>query len=309
VFELIADQSQIVIATHSLFLINLNFPERHRLVFLDANGTRVEHKPYTASWKMATDALGVSLGALSLFSEKVLLVEGETDPLYLYEVIRQLSLLGRTAVDANDLGIVSFRDVQSLKYLIQLLSKDPAKPKVAILLDGDDAGSATKKGVSRLSEIHGVPCFTLGPSRSIEDYCLDMEGFASATVEAITEAGLAEERDTGTGLEARVLNGLKPFRSWARDAGADAGSSETLGRVVKRVSQEVSGEEVSKVSVARRYVEKCREKLRPDTMNQHEVAFDPARVEAALEVLRKISEHLELPEQKAAARILAEDSV
>lgn len=59
VFEQLADENQIIYATHSLFLLNQNFPERHRLIFKDDEGTKVDQKPYRQNWKLATDALGV----------------------------------------------------------------------------------------------------------------------------------------------------------------------------------------------------------------------------------------------------------
>ena len=81
VFEQLAEESQIVYATHSLFLLNQNFPERHRLIYKDQNGTKVDQKPYRQNWKLATDALGVYLSSNILFSNKVLLVEGDSDPI------------------------------------------------------------------------------------------------------------------------------------------------------------------------------------------------------------------------------------
>jgi predicted ATP-dependent endonuclease of OLD family len=71
-----------------LFLLNQNFPERHRLIAKDESGTKVDQKPYRQNWKFATDALGVYLTSNILFSNKVLLVEGDSDPMYLYELFR-----------------------------------------------------------------------------------------------------------------------------------------------------------------------------------------------------------------------------
>jgi predicted ATPase len=45
VFEQLADESQIIYATHSLFLLNQNYPERHRLIYKDEEGTKVDQKP------------------------------------------------------------------------------------------------------------------------------------------------------------------------------------------------------------------------------------------------------------------------
>ena len=64
-------------------------------------GTKIDQKPYRANWRLATDALGVHLTANILFSSKVLLVEGDSDPLYIYEMLRQLNQIGD--LDVNPL--------------------------------------------------------------------------------------------------------------------------------------------------------------------------------------------------------------
>src|SRR5262249_46501157 len=61
VFEQLADQTQIVYATHSIFMLNQNFPERHLLVAKDGEGTKIDSKPYRQNWRLATDSLGVYL--------------------------------------------------------------------------------------------------------------------------------------------------------------------------------------------------------------------------------------------------------
>ena len=86
VFEQLAGETQIVYATHSLFMLNQNFPERHRLINRNKITTAVDAKPYRANWKYAVDALGVRLTANILFSPSILLVEGDSDPLYIYEL-------------------------------------------------------------------------------------------------------------------------------------------------------------------------------------------------------------------------------
>jgi predicted ATP-dependent endonuclease of OLD family len=110
VFEQLASENQIAYATHSLFLLNQNFPERHRLITKDESGTKVDQKPYRQNWRLATDALGVYLTSNILFSNRVLLVEGDSDPMYLYELFRQLNNSGDLDVDLNSLGIMSFYD-------------------------------------------------------------------------------------------------------------------------------------------------------------------------------------------------------
>ncbi len=51
VFEQLAQATQIVYATHSLFMLNQNFPERHRLITKSKDTTLVDSKPYRANWR------------------------------------------------------------------------------------------------------------------------------------------------------------------------------------------------------------------------------------------------------------------
>jgi predicted ATP-dependent endonuclease of OLD family len=67
VFEKLSDDSQILYATHSIFLLNQNFPERHRLIFKDKSGTKVEAKGAQANWRFATSAMGVTLPPFRIF--------------------------------------------------------------------------------------------------------------------------------------------------------------------------------------------------------------------------------------------------
>ena len=84
----------------------------------DDDGTKVDQKPYQANWRHATDALGVQLTANILFSPCVLLVEGDSDPLYLYELFRQLNNSGEIDADANMVGIYSYGNAANLRFLL-----------------------------------------------------------------------------------------------------------------------------------------------------------------------------------------------
>ncbi|MGI0085486.1 MAG: ATP-dependent nuclease, partial [Nitrososphaerales archaeon] len=143
VFERLSGQSQIVYATHSLFMLNQNFPERHRLIFKDQDGTKVDQKPYRANWRLATDALGVHLTSNILFSNRVLLVEGDSDPIYVYELLRQLNSLGEVDADSNTLGVMSFYDYKNLRFLLQVFKREAPDSRVLVVVDGDPQGKAT----------------------------------------------------------------------------------------------------------------------------------------------------------------------
>ncbi len=57
VMETLAEYNQAIYCTHSLLMINKNYPARHRLLVKDHTGTRVDGKPYIGNWKSAMDAL------------------------------------------------------------------------------------------------------------------------------------------------------------------------------------------------------------------------------------------------------------
>ncbi len=58
VMETLGANNQVIYSTHSLFLINKNFPTRHRLLVKDETGTRMDGKPYSGQWRAAIEALG-----------------------------------------------------------------------------------------------------------------------------------------------------------------------------------------------------------------------------------------------------------
>ncbi len=191
VFEQLSDQTQIAYATHSLFLLNQNFPERHRLIVRDEGGTKVDQKPYRANWRFATDALGVHLTANILFSPSVLLVEGDSDPIYIYELLRQLNNLGKLDADANMLGIFSYENLPNLRFLLQTFKQDGEGTSVMVLCDGDKQGKQIHRAIPPLCDARKVPIHILSDNLSIEDYALDESCFFHAVLDSIATAAEA----------------------------------------------------------------------------------------------------------------------
>jgi predicted ATP-dependent endonuclease of OLD family len=266
VFEQLATESQIVYATHSLFLLNQNFPERHRLILKDEGGTKVDQKPYRQNWKFATDALGVYLTSNILFSNRVLLVEGDSDPMYLYELFRQLNHLEDIDVDLNSLGIMSFYNEQNLRFLLQLFTREGEGASVFVLADGDSSGATMLKRAGGLCERLHVPTHKLQEGRSVEDFCLFEDEFVQAVVETLKNACEFEGKQVPQDLSDKVK------KSWdERNAGHEKIASKvnpgkderkerkTTGRWFKETSKELIGDEASKVVLARTYCRLCRE--------------------------------------------------
>src|SRR6185437_9230882 len=69
-FEALADESQLIYTTHSIFLISKNYPARNRVVVKTASGTKIDQKPFTKNWKSVRQSLGILLSNNFLIAEK-----------------------------------------------------------------------------------------------------------------------------------------------------------------------------------------------------------------------------------------------
>lgn len=235
-FEQLAAENQIVYATHSLFLLNQNFPERHRLIAKDEAGTKVDQKPYRQNWKFATDALGVYLTSNILFSNKVLLVEGDSDPLYVYELFRQLNNSGDVDVDLNSLGVMGFYDYHNLRFLLQLFQREGQGASLIVLVDGDSAGEAMIKRVNDLCKRLGVPTQKLTEGRSMEDYCLFEEEFIRAVYQTLKTACEFENKPVPKELENKIQKSWEEHKTSADKIEKKVKTDEKEERKEKRTT-------------------------------------------------------------------------
>jgi len=305
VFEQLADQNQIVYATHSLFLLNQNFPERHRLIFKDDEGTKVDQKPYRQNWKLATDALGVYLTSNILFSNKVLLVEGDSDPMYLYELFRQLNKSSDADVDLNALGIMSFYDYQNLRFLLQVFKRDGNNTSLLVIADGDLEGKTIIQRVTTLCKKLEVSTIRLPDGRSVEDFCLHEEQFVQAVTRTLASACESEDKTIPTDLDANVrklweehkLAKDKPEKrnKSDKDEKEEKKERKTTGRWFKDVAKNLIDDEASKVVLARTYSELCRETPAPVTNRD--------RLKESKALCSEISAKLSLPAVRAVKAI------
>ena len=284
VFEQISGEAQVVYATHSLFMLNQNFPERHRLIIRDAIGTRVDQKPYRANWRLATDALGVYLTAGILFSPTVLLVEGDSDPLYLYEMFRQLNRAGMLDADTNMLGILSYGDLPNLRFLLQMFKPENKESIVAVLCDGDVTGKKISEGVKSLCERLTVPRLMLQSGKAMEDYVIRKPAFLAAVEDTLRMACEAEQQPIPEDLKDRIQ------KAWTVH---EASTTQNAGKWFKDFSKELllKKGEASKVALARNYAFRCRA--------EEQQEYDAVQGTAALEICKEIAAKLGLPSIKA----------
>lgn len=199
ILESLARSSQIAYATHSLFMINRNFPTRHRLIYKDSNGTRIDSKPYVGRWGSALDALGFALPGTILFAPFVLLAEGDTDPVYIHAVLQWMIERDELDFDINGFSVLSTENSQNTKALIELLSSGASKCRIAVLLDGDKGGQQRLKKMQSYLDAREIPAKLLTNGTAIEDH---LPLLAELFVEAVSKYcfGLGTDNETLSGV-------------------------------------------------------------------------------------------------------------
>lgn len=170
VIESLGRSNQVVYVTHSLFMINKSFPTRHRLVLKGESGTQIEGKPFVGRWGRALSALGMSLSGTILFANHVLLVEGDSDPIFLNAVLQKLIEVGRLDADLNSFAAISTGQSADADALIRILLESQPSPKIAVLVDGDDGGKKRLERLKSLLTARAIPSRMLTEGTSIEDH-------------------------------------------------------------------------------------------------------------------------------------------
>lgn len=144
--EKLSEDRQIVLTTHSPFLINRNKLERIRIVTKnEEHGTTISEKFHISDYD-ALEPIRASIGMTlsdSLFTtEKNLLVEGQSD----YFILESLSRLSKEKnLDYIDTSISIFpvNGADKMPYYTTFLLKD--KSDFVVLLDNDDKGRTISK--------------------------------------------------------------------------------------------------------------------------------------------------------------------
>lgn len=170
VLETLAQESQVVYVTHSLFMINKTFPTRHRLVMKNESGTVIDGKPYVGRWRAVVGALGLTLTGSILFANHVVLTEGDSDPIYIYAMMQKYVESGKSDLDINSLAVMSTAESRNTDVLVRLLCESKPKPRIALLTDGDQGGKERLAYVKTLIQDNEVEGKTLAKDTTIEDH-------------------------------------------------------------------------------------------------------------------------------------------
>ena len=170
-FESVAEASQIVYATHSIFLINKNYPKRNRVVSKTKDGTKIDQKPFQKNWKSVRESLGVLLSNNFLIAEKTLLVEGPSDIIYLLDAINRLKKTEKIDIDLNDFSIVDAGNSENYIAMAKLMLSEGRE--IVALVDGDESGDKIIEKLKIVCEKEfnngKITYIKLGKNKSIED--------------------------------------------------------------------------------------------------------------------------------------------
>lgn len=245
-FEAIADKTQILYTTHSLFLINKNYPDRNRVVSKSMEGTKIDQKPFIKNWKSVRNSLGILLSNNFLIAEKTLLVEGPSDVIYLLHAIKRLKVLKKIDIDLNDFSVVDAGTSQNYIAMAKLMISEGRE--VVALFDGDKQGNDIEKNLKKVCEgeiqnkklqLHKLP-----DHKSIEDIFVDLATYRNSVKEVANDLirdQIRELRDS-INLESEISK-------------INYSNEETLGYVVDKLTKTLfkSDESLSKLSVALKY--------------------------------------------------------
>lgn len=149
-FENLAENNQIMYTTHSPFMVDSNHLERVRSVYIDASGKTVVSPDLRASERLngknqpqsiypAHAALGLSVSDTLLVNCNPVLVEGESDQVYLSALKSLLISKGKIA-PLKELVFIPTGGVKGIKATAAILSGvNEVRPPV--IVDGDKPGS------------------------------------------------------------------------------------------------------------------------------------------------------------------------
>lgn len=245
-FEIISDDAQLTYTTHSLFLINKNYPNRNKVISKTEEGTKIDQKPFLKNWKSVRESLGILLSNNFLIADKTLLTEGPSDVIYILSCIKSLKTLKKIDIDLNDLSIVDAGSPDNYVAMAKLMLSEGRS--IVALLDGDKSGNDTEKRLKKVCEkelldkklqIHKLP-----KDKSTEDIFADLANLkesTKATAEYLINEGVRKLKN-GVTIENEIKK-IKPT------------SGKTLGKIIDEITAVMFTEEekLSKLSISLDY--------------------------------------------------------
>jgi predicted ATP-dependent endonuclease of OLD family len=245
-FESISQKTQVIYSTHSLFLINKNYPERNRVVSKTLEGTKINQKPFSKNWKSVRESLGILLSNNFLIADKSLLVEGPSDIIYILDSIKGLKQLKKIDIDLNDFSMVDAGNSENYVAMAKLMLSEGRS--IVALLDGDSGGDAIRKKLekacSKEKEVKQLVIFQLSKDHSTEDIFCEIDTLRTAIKSLADELITCKVRKYRTGFDINV--GISKISSK---------SGKTLGKTIAEETKNwfEDPDSISKLAIAMRY--------------------------------------------------------
>ena len=152
-FESLSNKNQLLYTTHSPFMVDSNHLERVRSVYIDENGKTVVSSDLRASEKKkgknqiqsiypVNAALGLSVSQTLLVNSLAVLVEGESDQMYL-SAMKNLLIAKNKITPLKEIVFIPTGGTKGIKATAGILTgaKDNLPP---IIIDGDKPGLKIK---------------------------------------------------------------------------------------------------------------------------------------------------------------------
>jgi predicted ATP-dependent endonuclease of OLD family len=225
-FEEYSDGNQIIYSTHLPFMLDIEHPERFRIMVQDGNSWRITDNPFEAadSAKFPLHvAMGFSLAQTLFVSPYNLVVEGAHDLWFMEAMSGILKGFGKTCLNEK-LAVSSAGGAPKVPYQVSLLSGH--KLKVAVLLDGDGEGVTAKTALIKNWILDDK--LILGTD--------DASGIAGSTVEDLFDpifyVAAVNETYPELKIDASTLDATKPVLPQIE---AIAAKSFNKGSVAKRI--------------------------------------------------------------------------
>lgn len=225
-FEEYADGNQIIYSTHLPFMLDIEHPERFRIMVQDGNSWKVTDNPFEAadSAKFPLHvAMGFSLAQTLFVGPYNIVVEGTHDLWFIEAMSGILKGLGKPSLDER-LAVGSAGGAPKVPYQVSLLSGH--KLKVAALLDGDGEGKTARDALVKNWILDGKLIL------STDDAC----GIEGSTVEDLFDPAFyvaaVNETYPELKLDPAAIDGSKPVLAQVE---AVAGKSFNKGSVAKRI--------------------------------------------------------------------------
>ena len=145
--ETISESNQVILSTHSPFMIDRDNLERIRIVSKKpGTGTLIDEKYYVSDFDALQPiraAIGMTIGDALFATNKTLLVEGYSDALILDAMSACCSEQEGASIDTSEISVLPVNGADKMPYFATLLLKENLG--FLILLDFDKEGRKTSK--------------------------------------------------------------------------------------------------------------------------------------------------------------------